>query len=174
MIKIYALKNLVSGFAYIGCTKYKLSKRMREHRCLLKANKHAEPLLQEAWNLLGESWFSIVELELLPSDASVIQKRERELHWMKVYSDYGLLFNSNRNSFQPTKKAIEKAQAVYSNKGRKQSAEEIQKRRLAQLGKPKNNGTKISETKKRLGQKPSAEAARLGGIMACKKRYAKD
>lgn len=174
MVTIYALLNTLSGFAYIGCTANKMNKRLREHRCLLRAGKHAEKLLQDSWNSDSEDNFMMMALENLPVESSVSEKRDVEIKWMDNFADRGLLYNRNRTAFMPTQNAIALALAMNPNKGRKQSPEEIEKRRLKQLGKPKNHGHKISATKKLLGQKPSIEIARLGGIAACKKRYGND
>ena len=146
MIKIYALGNNVDGKAYVGCTKNNLAKRMREHRCLLKNQKHNEKLLQDAWNTYGESSFSMMVLEELLDTASVIEKREAELKWFKIFDLESRLYNTNQKSFQAVKSDF----GNYSNKGRKHTPEEIEKRRLAQIGKPKNHGHKISATKQRL------------------------
>ena len=120
---------------------------MREHRCLLKANKHAEKLLQESWNILGEHQFIIISLEELNENCSLHQKREAELKWMQLYDKYNLLYNKNRTSFRPTDAAIEKSRLMNPNKGKIQSPESNIKRRLSQLGKPKGHGAKISATK---------------------------
>jgi group I intron endonuclease len=163
MIKIYALGNTVDGMAYIGCTSANLLKRMREHRSLLNNHKHNEKGLQEGWDKYGKEAFNIIVLEELPDTASVIEKREAELKWFKIFEQQKRLYNTNLNSFMAVKKGF----GNYTNKGRKQTPEEIEKRRLAQLGKPKNHGHKISATKKRLGQKPSKEIASMGGKAAC-------
>lgn len=175
MVTIYALENIASGEAYIGCTAGKLGKRMREHRCLLNSGKHAAKRLQLAWNDLGPSGFRLFSLETISPDAGVVHKRERELSWMKAYQSKGLLYNDNITSFQPTPEAIAKGVALSAKKRGPQSAEANEKRRLAQLGRPKakGHGAKVSETKKRLGQRPSIEAARQGGIAATAKRYAR-
>jgi hypothetical protein len=173
MVTIYGLVNIATNDTYVGCTAGKLGKRMREHRCLLNAGKHAAKRLQSDWNELGPSGFRLNVLEALPSDVSVVLKRERELHWMRHYLEQGRLYNDNRTSFQPPNEAPAKAAAQRKANGYRPSEESNQKRRLAQIGKPKGHGAKISETKKRLGQRPSLEAAIAGGIAATAKRYAR-
>ncbi len=174
MVTIYALTCSADGSAYIGCTAAKLSKRMREHRCLLRANRHAEQGLQSAWNAHGEQAFSMIALELLADD-SVQSKRDAELRWMRHYEAAGRLYNRNRASFAPTPDAIRKGQPrATAAVGRKWTPEANEKRAAAQRGKPKGHGAKISATKKALGQRPTLEAARKGGIAATRKRYAQD
>lgn len=148
MVTIYGLVNIVTGCTYVGCTAGKLGKRMREHRCLLKAGKHAAKRLQKDWNELGESGFRLNVLECLGVEASVIQKREKELFWMKKMKQEGKLYNDNETSFSPPKGAPAKAAAARVANGYKPTPESNEKRRLAQLGKPKGHGAKISATKR--------------------------
>jgi GIY-YIG catalytic domain len=149
MVLIYALVNKFNRKAYVGCTKYGLAKRMREHRCLLKQGKHASKSLQADWDELGEDMFETVIHEQLPEDCSVVDKREAELRWMKAYGH--LLYNENQTSFRPTDEAIRKGIAIRAANlmGSKQSEETKHKRRIAQLGIPKNHGDKIRATKLR-------------------------
>jgi len=148
MVTIYGLEDASTGAAYIGCTAGKPGKRMREHRSLLKAGKHSSTKLQEAWNDHAGQ-FQMRVLETMPAEVSVIEKRERELSWMKHYRVQGLLLNENEVSFQPTPYAI--ARGRLATKARAgtftQLPESNLKRRLAQLGKPKGHGAKISATK---------------------------
>ncbi len=148
MVTIYGLVNSASQDIYVGCTAGRLNKRMREHRCLLKAGRHAAIRLQQDWNRLTEDSFNLVVLEQLPDDANVVFKRERELAWMKCYSEKGKLYNDNLTSFSPPKGAQAKAARQRVLNGYRPSAETIQKRRLATLGVPKGHGAKISATKR--------------------------
>jgi hypothetical protein len=174
MAIIYGLVHVPSGRVYVGCTKGKPAKRLREHRCLLNQGKHNEPDLQRDWLKDGEGAFKMKVLEQLPIGVSLVLKREAELRWMDCFRGLGLLYNQRRLSFQLTPEAMRKGVANAQLKpGNRWTPEVNEKRRLAMLGRKLNTGPKISATKKRLGQRPSLEAARLGGIAACKKRYAK-
>jgi group I intron endonuclease len=147
MAVVYGIRNKLNGFVYVGCTKGKLAKRMREHRCLLNSWKHTATQLQLDWHKHGESAFEIVTLEMLPSDASVVTKRVRELYWMQFYST--TLYNAFQNSFAPTPEAIAKGvEAARHVTGNRWSQETNDKRRQAQIGKPKGHGAKISATKR--------------------------
>jgi hypothetical protein len=138
MVVVYALRCVTTGEAYIGCTAGKLGKRMREHRCLLRSGKHKAVRLQTRWNELGPSGFHLEVVEALPNHADVLLKRERELHWLRSYSQQGLLLNEHMVSFQPTESARLKGQPIATaTVGNKWSAEANLKRRMAQLGKPK-------------------------------------
>ena len=171
MVTIYALTCLANGKAYIGCTRGKIAKRFREHRCLLNASKHSEPLLQADWLQYGQQMFAMETVMQLEEDVSLHALRAMETFTMQRYKATGMLYNQNEASFMPTRAAIMKSASMGVNRGRMISEEQKLKQRMSQLGIPKNHGAKISATKKALGQRPTKEAARLGGIAACKKRY---
>jgi len=86
-------------------------------------------------------------IQTLPKDCSVIEKREAELGWMKNYQAKGLLLNDNLTSFAPPKNAPALAAKKRIENGYSPSEETRMKMRLAQLGKPKGHGAKISATK---------------------------
>lgn len=156
MAVVYAIRNKLNGFVYVGCTAGNLNKRMREHRCLLNGWKHTATKLQTDWTLHGETAFEIVALETLPKDASVVTKRVRELYWMQHYST--TLYNAFQISFAPTPEAIAKGVvAAHREPGNRWTPEANEKRRLAQLGKPKRHGAKISATKRRNAALRSAD-----------------
>ena len=143
MATIYALFNTNTLFAYIGCTRSGVAKRFREHRCLLRAGRHTCRSLQEAWALDGEAAFTMQELEEVPDDLD--SRRNAELRWMELHPR---LYNEERNSFRPTDEAIRKGiEASRTAVGNRWTPEANEKRRLAQLGKPKGHGAKISATK---------------------------
>lgn len=149
MVTVYALKCEETGEVYVGCTAGKLGKRMREHRCLLRAGKHTAVRLQRLWDRLGPSGFRMEVLEALPKDAGTVQKRERELHWMHTLLSQGRLLNEHLISYRPTHQAIEKGVAnAQKSPGKRWAPEANEKRRLAQLGVPKGHGAKISATKR--------------------------
>ena len=147
MVTIYGLEDASTGAAYVGCTAGRPGKRMREHRSLLKSGKHTSRKLQEAWNDHAGQ-FQMKVLETMPAEVSVIEKRERELSWMKHYRAQGLLLNDNELSFRPPPDAPAKAAAARVANGYRPSAKSNLKRRLAQLGRPKGHGDKISATKR--------------------------
>lgn len=172
MVTIYGLRCEVTKFVYVGCTECKIAKRMREHRCRLNKGTHRVEKLLDDWREYGEGNFSLLTLEILPHLSDVNAKRQAELKWLRHYSSLGLLYNTHIISFRPSDEAIRSAiEASRTSIGNRWSPEANEKRRLSQLGKPKGHGAKISETKRRLGQKPSKEIASMGGKAACEKRY---
>lgn len=175
MAIIYGLVHTESGMTYVGCTAAKLSKRMREHRCLLRNGKHNEKRLQQDWTRFGEDAFEMVTLETLPHNTTVDVKRKHEVEWMNRKEAEGLLYNSHKNSFGLSREAMMKGvQAAILNPGKRWSEEANRKRSENNKGKHTGHGAKISATKKRLGQRPTLEAAREGGFAAHRKRRMTD
>lgn len=149
MAAVYGLTNHVNSKVYVGCTKGKLNKRLREHRCLLRQGKHAEPDLQRDWTLHGEDAFTMEILESLPDDAPTALKRERELWWMDEMARAGRLYNRYRHSYALSPEANAKGvKNAHKKPGKRWTPEANLKRSLSQLGKPKGHGAKISATKR--------------------------
>ena len=147
MALIYGLVNIVTGSVYVGCTKHDVGKRMREHRCLLKAGKHQELSLQADWSEFGPDAFEMRVLETLPPGSPLTVKREAELRWMDRYE--GRLYNRHRVSFALLPEATAKGVlASHKERGLRWTPEANLKRSLAQKGKPKGHGAKISATKR--------------------------
>lgn len=148
MVTIYALTCTLNGKAYVGSTKGKLGKRMREHRCLLEHDQHGTPELQTDWRAHGGHSFAISAVEELPT-ADLPARREAELRWMDAFAEKGLLYNERRISMRPAEaarlKGIENSRGVVGNRW---TPEANEKRRQAQLGVPKGHGAKISATKR--------------------------
>jgi hypothetical protein len=147
MVTIYELRCAITGKGYIGCTRYGIAKRYREHRCLLRNNKHKEPILQADWLVHGENAFYMVELQLMDMNSPVNLKREAEVYWMNELEKVNRLYNTNKCSFSGTENSIKLAVEASRKIKRVQTKEANEKRRLAQLGIPKNHGAKISATK---------------------------
>lgn len=148
MAIVYVLECSVNGFGYIGVTSAKLSKRFREHRCLCNSGKHHAPKLTADWLKFGESSFVMRELET--TDYSHRGAHcEAEQKWIDHYAQLGKLYNGHQRSSglggEATRKGIEASRKVAGNRW---TPEANEKRRLSQLGKPKNHGAKISATKK--------------------------
>lgn len=175
MVIIYALRCKVHGTAYIGSTKNKLAKRIREHLGMLRRGEHSEPTLLHDYGLYGPEAFESLILQELPNGCSVSDKRTAELEWMRFYDALDRLYNTRFIAYQGTPESLKKAVSVaHAKPGSRWTAEANLKRSLAQKGKPKGHGAKISATKKALGQRPSLETARKGGIAATKARYKAD
>lgn len=161
MATVYAIECIDTGWIYVGCTVSTLNRRLNEHRSYLKRNLHTSTRMQEDFVQYGAQSFKIRPIEKLPEAATLEVKREAELRWLHHYQGLGILYNAHIVSFSMVPEVRER--------GRNPEAD--LKRSLAQRGKPKGHGAKISATKKALGQRPSLEAASLGGSAACKVRW---
>lgn len=149
MAVVYALKHVESGKAYIGSTASKPAKRFREHRCLLRGGKHTSKMLQVDWDAFGETAFLFEIIEDLGHNAAFERKKAAEQKWLDTYAESGLLYNAYRVAYSMPAETVLMGVAVAHRKpGRRWTPEVNERRRLAQLGKPKGHGAKISATKR--------------------------
>lgn len=149
MAQVYGIFSPNSGRVYIGCTG-NAAKRWREHRCLLRKGAHASASLQAEWQATDGAGFHLKVLETISvANPTAAEKRQREQHWMDHYAALGLLFNETRQAFQLSEEARQKGvAAAHRERGRRWDADVNEKRRQAQLGRPKGHGAKISATKR--------------------------
>jgi group I intron endonuclease len=149
MAVIYGLVHIASGKMYVGCTAGKPAKRFREHRCLLNNGKHTSAKIQAVWSLDGSEAFKFDILEDLGHNASFERRKAAEQRWIDAMDAKGLLYNAYRVAFsmprEVTQMGIEASRHVAGNRW---TPEANEKRRQAQLGKPKGHGAKISATKR--------------------------
>lgn len=73
---IYRITNVVSGESYIGKTSISFGDRWDSHRALLRAGKHFNSNLQQAWGEFGENCFefSIVAISSNPEELNVLEQ----------------------------------------------------------------------------------------------------
>ena len=76
-VGIYTITNTLTGEQYIGSSEH-IPNRWSQHRKLLCAGKHDNPLLQDAWSRDGELAFRFEVLESFPAETPVIELRRRE------------------------------------------------------------------------------------------------
>ena len=135
MAHIYRMFSIESNHSYVGCTASNMRKRFREHRCLLRSNKHQSPEFQKLWDEQGELAFHIEELEVCGNHKD--EKRPREQYWMDWFAERGWLLNVNPRAGSPMPDAPAKAAAARVANGYRPSVESNRKRSIAQLGIPK-------------------------------------
>ena len=103
--------------------------------------------MTEDWHKYGESTFLMVSLE----EAEYSHRGahcEAEQKWIDHYARLGKLYNAHQRSSGLGDEITRKGVANAHNKpGNRWTPETNEKRRLAQLGKPKGHGAKISATK---------------------------
>lgn len=78
---IYAIKNKINGYMYIGQSK-NINIRWINHRSRLNNNKHANQKLQNAWNEYGQDNFEFIVIE--KCDQDIID--DREIFWIDYYN----------------------------------------------------------------------------------------
>lgn len=149
MAVIYGVVHEESGKAYVGSTACKPSKRFREHRCLLRNGKHTSHRLQTDWDIFGEPAFKFVVFHDLGHNVTHDVVKRAEQKWIDAKDAEGLLYNTYRGAYtmprETTLKGVEAARHLVGNRW---SPEANEKRRLAQIGRPKGHGAKISATKR--------------------------
>lgn len=163
---IYAIRNKTTNQVYVGCTKGKLSKRLREHKCMLNKRIHTSAAMQADYDIGGWDVFEGYVLEHLPEDANVVQKRTAELYWMQQFE--GNLYNFSQASFAPTKEAIKKgvaeARKTASERMKKQWQDpEMRAKRLAGIQTPESREYHRERLLKQW-QEPEFRSARINGM----------
>jgi group I intron endonuclease len=89
---VYRIINKTTGKFYIGSTIMSIQKRCYHHLSLLRANRHKNTYLQNAWDKYGESDFLFEILEITDKNNTLI----REQYWIDYYKENNqILFNIN-------------------------------------------------------------------------------
>ncbi len=92
---VYSIKNIINSKTYIGSTIMTIQKRTFHHISLLRANKHKNVYLQNAYNKYGEENFIIEILEITDKNNTLI----REQYWIDKYKEENkILYNINPNA----------------------------------------------------------------------------
>lgn len=92
---IYKIINVVNDKFYVGSTIHTKT-RFRQHRKLLRGNRHHCKHLQAAWNKYGEEKFAFVVVEQVEGDLWAAENRWLEQHVGKEYC-----YNSGRSADAP-------------------------------------------------------------------------
>lgn len=94
---IYKIINLINGKFYVGSTTNQ-KVRFRQHRKLLRGNRHHCKHLQAAWNLYGEDKFDFVRVEVIPEGCSL---QDAEDAWLKAHVGKEHCYNSGVTATAP-------------------------------------------------------------------------
>lgn len=94
---IYKIVNLVNDKFYVGSTVHK-KVRFRQHRKLLRGNRHHCKHLQAAWNKYGEEKFDFRVVEEVPATISLQEVEDR---WLKEHVGKEYCYNSGRSADAP-------------------------------------------------------------------------
>lgn len=98
---IYKIINLVNDKFYVGSTVHK-KVRFRQHRKLLRGNRHHCKHLQAAWNKYGEAKFDFVVVEEVPDSISLEEVEDR---WLKEHVGQTYCYNTGHSSAAPWRNA---------------------------------------------------------------------
>lgn len=142
MIGIYKITNIDTNKVYIGQSN-DIKYRFRQHKCKLRANKHYNKYLQNAWNKYGEKHFIFSVIE----ECELKELNDKETYWCNYYKPnvYNLGNTGNVGTIsEEIKQKLSKAL-----KGRKKSPELVEKNRLGHIG-LKHKRTKEQIEKHRL------------------------
>lgn len=116
---------------------------------MCRTGKHHSQRLMAEWNQHGPDSFEMITLEALADTATVNERRQAELRWIREHQAKGLMLNANELGWRPRASVIAKGiEASRTATGNRWTPEANLKRRLSQLGKPKGHGAKISATKR--------------------------
>ena len=143
---IYAIVNITNNKKYIGSAT-RLKERFRNHKTLLRRNKHFNSHLQNAWNKYGEDNFKFEILEII----SDIEKIENLIELLiKKEESYIIKMNSNNRLFGYNSRVI-----CNSSLGIKWTKEQKDKLSKSKKGKYSilQKKARIEEGQKRLGTK---------------------
>lgn len=80
---VYVIKNKINNNVYIGSTTMYFLKRFHHHLSMLRANKHKNKYLQNAWNKYGEENFEFNILEVCNKEECL----NREQYYIDMYKD---------------------------------------------------------------------------------------
>lgn len=98
---IYKIINLVNDKFYVGSTINK-KVRFRQHRKLLRGNRHHCKHLQASWNKYGEEKFDFRVVEEVPQAVSLQEVEDR---WLKEHVGKDYCYNSGYSSEAPWRNA---------------------------------------------------------------------
>jgi group I intron endonuclease len=130
---IYEIIHIESGKRYIGSAK-SFAARFKDHRALLRSNRHHSRILQNAWNKHGENGFGFNKLIECTQENLVFYEQRFIDAWVPEYNVCKVA-GSSRGTKQTPETIAKKVAAIT---GLKRSPETRQRIRDALLGKPKS------------------------------------
>ncbi len=90
---VYQIRNVVNGKVYVGSSSQSLKYRWEIHRAKLRAGRHGNRYLQNAWNKHGETAFRFEIIERCSPRCCV----KREQHWIDCRQSVNPRLGYNRN-----------------------------------------------------------------------------
>lgn len=145
-IGIYQIRNIINNKVYIGSSIH-IIKRFREHKNLLKRERHHSLHLQNAWNEYGEQNFIFEILEEVGEENLLF---EREQYWMDKNMSYKQENGYNINQYAESCYVRGENHPFYGVKREDHSERMMGKNNPMYGVSPWNKGKKIPEHSKRM------------------------
>lgn len=136
---IYKIENTINANIYVGSA-VSLYVRFVDHRNGLRANRHANTILQNAWNKYGESAFVFSVLEVVHDKTKLIEREQYYIDSLNPY--YNICRTAGSRLGVPCSSAT-KIKLRASNLGYTPSVETLNKLRLASTGRLHSEETKL-------------------------------
>lgn len=148
---VYAIINTVNGKRYVGSSTRSIRNRWRQHRLTLKANCHDNGYLQRAWNKYGEQVFDWQVLENCEPEQCLAREQFwiDELRSVKGPAGYNICPTAgNSRGTKHTEETKRRMSAL--KRGKSQSPEAIENRRIATTGLKRSLATRETMRKSQI------------------------
>ena len=99
---IYKIRNVVNQKFYVGSSN-DIKDRFRQHRKLLRGNRHHCKHLQAAWNKYGEECFKFEVVDVITEEAALFAAEDA---WLREWVGKELCYNSGRSADAPMRGAF--------------------------------------------------------------------
>lgn len=139
---IYKIRNVVNGKFYIGSTT-NTRERFRNHRKLLRKNKHHAPHLQASWNKYGEDCFKFEVQEVLEDAAKLWDAEER---WLAEHFGKPYCYNAGRSPDAPMRGRTGEASPNFGRTWSGDMREQISATLKAFYAEDPNNHPRVGKT----------------------------
>lgn len=158
---IYLIKHIISGRLYVGSA-LSIPRRILEHRRDLRAGRHVNRRLQNAWNKYGPDAFDFSVLEAVDDPTRLIQCEQRWIDALKAAIKPNFNISPTAGSLLGVKLSVAtRAKMSAAHMGRKQSPESIAKVVAVHLGAKRSPEARarISAAQRRRPMHPNTRAA---------------
>lgn len=141
---VYCIRNKMNGKVYIG-EAINIYLRWIEHRCRLRNNYCENSYLQRAWSKYGEDSFLFEVLERCEIEDLI----KRESHWCTVFNSYNrskgynLRVSTSDGKYLALQESKDKMSVFWQANPQIYTKERNNKIRLAKLGVPRSEETKL-------------------------------
>lgn len=139
---IYKIVNLVNDKFYVGSTVNK-KVRFRQHRKLLRGNRHHCKHLQAAWNKYGESKFDFVVVEEVPEGASLWAAEKK---WLDAHHGQLHCYNSGSTPDAPWRGVTGPAHPNFGRPLRAEQKQDISSTLKSYYAEDYNNHPRVGTT----------------------------